>query len=142
MKYIISKQIDVDAPLFYIYKILTKFENWPLWTKSVKKITRIYGNSFSVGSRYRVLQPGLLPAVWTVISVDEGSSFTWEQKFPGLRMTAIHELIPELSGLVTVQLTVVYEGVLAGPVYWLTAPLSQRYLTLELHGIKHECEKD
>ena len=142
MKYIISQKIDIDAPASFIFMVLTNLEKWPDWTGSVKKITRISGDSFSTGSRYRVQQPGLLPAVWTVTSIREKSSFSWEQKKTGLRLTAHHQIVPISSGGVTVHLSMVYEGILAGLVYYLTAALTRRYLDLELHGIRHECERD
>jgi hypothetical protein len=70
--------------------VLSNIECWPEWTPTVMSIERLDRGTLAVGSRARIRQPKLPPAVWQITELDAGRSFTWVTRSPGVRVTARH----------------------------------------------------
>ena len=139
-KYSIEKSSVINAEPKVIYTILTRLENWNQWTKSITSISLLNTEEIEVGTRIKVIQPKLSPATWTITEIKENSSLVWEKKSVGLKMTAKHSIIND-SHNVLVELSVIYEGFFARLAYKLTSSLTDRYMTMELNGLKTESEK-
>jgi len=138
-KYCINKNIIINARPEQIFRVLADVENWNLWTSSVKRITIINDIKFNKGTKVKVVQPKLLPAVWEITEIEKNKCFTWVTKYIGLKMTGKH-IIETKNNVTNVELVMIYEGVLAKLFYRLTSSLTSQYLTMEIKGLKKECE--
>jgi uncharacterized membrane protein len=135
-----SKSVDIDAAPDAVLAVMSDVEHWPEWTASVTSITRLDSGPFAIGSRARIRQPKLLPALWTVSAIEPARGFTWISKGPGILVTAHHSIEPR-SGGSHVTLSIRYDGLLAKPVAWMTKDINERYLAMEAGGLKARCEK-
>jgi hypothetical protein len=135
-----SKSVDINAAPDAVLAVMSDVERWPEWTPSVTSITRLDAGPFVVGSRARIRQPKLPPALWTVSAIEPGRSFTWTSKGPGILVTAHHSIDPRAEGS-RVTLSIRYEGLLAKLVAWMTKDINERYLSMEANGLKARCER-
>ena len=120
---------------------MTDVERWPDWTASITTLKRLDNGPFDVGSRARIRQPKLLPAVWTVTRLDAGRSFTWRSGTPGLHVIGYHAVKPAGKGS-EVTLVVLFEGIFAGIAGRLFRKLNETYLDMETSGLKRRCEAE
>jgi uncharacterized membrane protein len=135
-----SLTVDIRATPQRVWAVLSDVEGWPDWTASVRSVDRLDAGPLAVGSRARIRQPKLLPAVWRITSIEKGRSFTWVTRSPGLSVTAHHgvEATPDGS---RVTLSIRFDGLLAPLVAVLTHRLNNRYLGLEGAGLKRRSEE-
>lgn len=134
-----SVSIDIAAPAERVFAVMTDVERWPEWTPSVTRVDRLDGGPFAVGSRVRVVQPKLPPAVWRATALIEGRGFTWVSSAPGLRVTAHHRVEPTGAGS-RATLAIQYAGLFGPLLAWLTRDINDRYLGLEAAGLKARSE--
>jgi uncharacterized membrane protein len=137
-----QSSIDVAAPAPLVFDVYADVERWPEWTESITSVERLDDGPLRVGARTRVRQPRLPVAEWEVTELVAGRSFTWVARGPGVRTTGTHAVAPAGTDpdrcLVTATLD--QEGLL-GPVVGLaTRGLTNRYLAMELQGLKGRCE--
>jgi hypothetical protein len=78
--------------------------------------------------------------MWTVTDYQDHKSFTWVSRGPGVLVTASHTVTPSAGGS-RVELSLEYGGLLGGLAAALLRGLTERYLTLEIDGLKQECER-
>jgi uncharacterized membrane protein len=136
----LTKDILINADIKKVFGIWTDIEKWNLWTKSIKQISYLENSSFKVGGRAKVIQPKLSPAEWTITEIKGDKSFTWETKILGV--TAIGEHILERSSSGTIAKSILsYKGFLASILSAISRKLTIRYMTMEMEGLKNECEK-
>jgi len=140
-KYCISKRLTINSAAERVFSVLSDIESWNSWTKSITHISFVGNSKFEVGGRARVLQPNLPPAIWTITEIIENNSFTWQTKTFGVKTTAKHILIKANDETVA-ELKIIFEGILAPLVYKLKSKLTAQYLTMEINGLKSECEKN
>src|SRR5512145_195506 len=90
-----------------VWSVLSNVLAWPGWTPTVLKVDALDAPELEVGHRFRVHQPKLRPAIWTVTAVDAPARFTWESRMPGLVMTADHsvEVIDDRASKLTLRFT-------------------------------------
>jgi len=123
-----------------VYGIWTDIEKWNLWTKSIKQISYLENFSFKVGGKAKVIQPKLSPAVWKITEIKVDKSFTWETKILGV--TAIGDHILENSSRGTIAKSILtYKGLFASLLCAISRNLTIQYMTMEMEGLKNECEK-
>jgi uncharacterized membrane protein len=134
-----SITVDIQAPSQQVVAVLTDVERWPEWTPTVTSVHRIDGGRFAVGSRARVRQPKLVPAVWQVTELDERKGFTWVMRSPGVQVTARHDI--EEYGLGSkVTLSLHFSGFLGPLAARYYRKLNERYLATEAKGLKERSE--
>lgn len=133
-------EIEIAAPPQRVWAVTTDVERWPEWTASVLSVRRLDDGRFRVGSRARVRQPKFLPAVWQVTELEDGRSFTWVTRSPGLRAAGHHRVEP-ISGGSRATLSVTYSGALGGLVARLLGKTTERFLSLEATGLKKRSEE-
>ena len=92
---ITDSAIDIEAPAKLVWDVFSDVERWPEWTASVTSLKALDGSGLAVGNRFEIKQPRLPRLVWEVTALDEGSSWTWEQRSPGGRTVAVHEVHPD-----------------------------------------------
>jgi uncharacterized membrane protein len=131
--------IEVGAPAQRIFDVYTDVERWPEWTDSVTSVQLLDTGQLRVGSRARIKQPRLPTAEWEVVDLVPGRSFSWTARGPGIRTTG-HHLITGGDGPVTVTAALEQTGPLGPLIGFLTKGLTERYLQMEVRGLKTRCE--
>jgi Polyketide cyclase / dehydrase and lipid transport len=139
-KYFIEKTMAMNATPLTVFNIFIDLAHWNKWTPTIKEISILNNGSAAPGAKIKVLQPKLPPAIWTITEIDHNKSLTWEKKSFGLNMRSEHQIIDDAKAArVTIRIT--YEGTLAGLFYRLTHSLTDRYMGLEINGLKSAAEK-
>ena len=131
--------IDVAAPPARVWEIMTDIERWHEWTPSISSIERLDSGPFGLGSRARVRQPRLQPALFEVTGFEPGRSFTWAARSGGIAALAVHEVMPTTDAS-RVKLVLNLEGWPLLALGWWVRRLSVRYMTMEAEGLKRRAE--
>ena len=132
--------IDIAAPPDVVWAVISDAERWHEWTESVRGIRLLDKGPLRVGSRALIRQPRFPPAVWKVVELDPGRSFTWKTGSPGMRVYGRHSVMPTTGGS-RASLHLHYEGVLGGVLARLTRDITKRYLGFEAAGLKNRSEE-
>ena len=138
MRYL-SAVVDIEAPPELVWAVMRDIESWPTWTPTVTSIRRLDAGRFGVDSRALVRQPSLRPATWQVTDMDEGKSFTWVTRAPGVHVAARHSIQRTPTGS-RVTLSITFSGLWGALVARLLRRLNQRYLDAEGLRLKWHCE--
>jgi uncharacterized membrane protein len=137
--------VEVLAPSPRIWAAWLDVAAWPAWNPVVRSARRLDDGPFAVGSRTRILQPRLLPAVWSVTELDQASGvFTWAMHQPGVTVTATHRVLPpaeEPGARSTVTLELGYAGWLGAFMARMLGGLNRDYIHREAQGLKSYCER-
>lgn len=135
-----SVGVDIQASPADVVAVLFDVERWPEWTPTVTSVRRLDEGALAVGSRVRIRQPKLLPAVWEVTELDAGSGFNWVTRSPGLKLRAEHFVETVGTGS-RVTLSFRFSGHLGPLVARFYGALSQRYMATEAEGLRRRCER-
>jgi hypothetical protein len=135
-----SRSVDIKAPPHRVYEVMAEVERWAEWTESIRSVKRFDSGPLAVGSRARVFQPRLLPAVFEVVTLENGKGFTWVTRSLGVRATANHWVEP-VGDHSRATLSVRFEGALGRFAAGLARSLTERYLDMEAAGLKRRCEE-
>jgi hypothetical protein len=133
-----STVVPIKAPPDRVLAVLRDIERWPEWTATMTSVQRIGTGPFAVGSKARVRQPKLLPAIWQVTELDD-RGFTWVTRSPGVLLTGGHSVEPAGSGS-KVTLSLRFTGFLAPLAARLYRNLIQQYLATEAEGLRKRSE--
>ncbi len=135
----IERSIDIAAPPERVWAIFSDVERWHEWTASVTSVTRLDDGPFGVGSRARVVQPKINPAVFEVTEFNAGRNFVWTTTNGGVRAVANHRVEPAPGGTrVTISLD--FAGFPLLFLGWWVRRLTNRYFTMETEGLKRVSE--
>ncbi|MBS1802779.1 MAG: SRPBCC family protein [Acidobacteria bacterium] len=127
-------------PSARVWAVLLDVERWPEWTSSVTRIQRMEVGPISMGSRARIWQPRLRPAVWRVTSFDDRRRiFAWTTRAFGVSIIGRHQ-VEALKNYTRVCLSIEYSGVLSAVVTRFYGDLSRDYIAREGDGLKKFCE--
>jgi uncharacterized membrane protein len=132
--------IEIGAPANLVWNVFSDVERWPEWTASVTTLKALDGPGLAVGKRFEIKQPRLPKLVWQVTQLDEGKSWTWEQRSPGGRTIAVHEVVPD-GDKTLVRQRLDQQGPLGELVARLMRGTTKRYLDLEAKGLKARSEQ-
>jgi uncharacterized membrane protein len=132
--------VAIDAPASLVWDVFSEVERWPEWTASVTTLKALDGPGLAVGKRFEIKQPRLPKLVWEVTELDEGRSWTWEQRSPGGRTIAVHEVHPD-GGRTQVKQRLDQQGPIGALVARLMRGTTRRYLDLEAQGLKARSEQ-
>jgi uncharacterized membrane protein len=136
---ITESAIEIDASANRVWEVFSDVQRWPEWTASVTSLTALDGPGLAVGKRFAIKQPRLPRLVWEVTEVVAGSSWTWQQRSPGGRTVAVHEVHPHGSGTLVRQ-RLDQRGPVGALVGRLLRGTTKRYLDLEAQGLKARSE--
>ena len=120
----------INAPPQRVWEVLIDVARWPEWTPTILAVTRLDDGPFHVGSRARIRQPKLPTALWEVTEIVDGSEFIWEAKGPGMKTTARHQVVPDLTGS-QVTLSIEQTGPVGAVAALVWRRLTQRYIEVE-----------
>jgi hypothetical protein len=140
-RFCVEKTSMITARPRDIFNVLIDLGRWSTWTKSITEMSILKNDQPGPGVKIKVLQPKLPPAIWTITALDPDKSLIWEKRSFGLRMLSEHFILGACNET-KVTLRMSYEGPLGGLFYKLTQSLTDRYMTMEIDGLKRECEKD
>jgi uncharacterized membrane protein len=135
----IETSVEILRPPEAVWPVMVDVERWPEWTASVTKLERLDSDPFGLGSRVRIRQPKLKTMIWRVREFQEGRSFTWEARSPGVYVSGRHEIRPADRGSIAT-LTVIQSGWLASLLAPFFTALAERYVQIEAQGLKKRCE--
>lgn len=130
---------NIAAPVERVWQVMIDVGRWHEWTPSIVSIELLDPGPIAVGSRVRVRQPKLPPAVWTVTEIEPGRSFTWTSSGPGFRTIGRHWVEPSPGGS-RATLAMDFEGPLGGFFGRLTGGISVRYIGDTARGLKARSE--
>jgi len=139
-RYLVEKTSVINAMPGDIFKVLMNFEQWNQWTASITEMSILNNDRPGMRARIKILQPKLPPAIWTITESLPDKSLTLEKRSFGLVMLSEH-LISTSNNMASIIIRMTYQGPLAGLFYMLTHSLTDRYMTMEIYGLKRECEK-
>ena len=125
-----------------VWRRLSDVVSWSQWTPTVTEVEALDGPDLKQGRRFRVHQPRLRPAIWSVTLMEAPSSFTWEARAPGVVMIAEHILERTASGRTGLTLTFSFQGVLGPLIGWSYRKLVQSYLDTEADSLRRHAEAD
>ncbi len=137
---ITDSAIDIDASAPLVWDVFSDVERWPDWTASVTSLKALDGPGLAVGKRFEIKQPRLPKLVWEVTALDEGRSWTWEQRSPGGRTVAVHE-VHSAEGQTKVRQRLDQQGPVGSLVARMMRNTTKRYLELEAQGLKARSEQ-
>jgi uncharacterized membrane protein len=133
-------EVVINAGSGRVWAIYSDVERWPEWTASVRSVEYVDGDSLALGARVRIDQPRLPTAVWEVVAVEAGRSWTWIASGPGVRTTAVHTLEPAGAGSTRVHQTVDQSGPVGAIIGRVYGRLTRAYLAMEAAGLAQRCE--
>ncbi len=95
----ISHSIKINAPVPRVWEITTNIDNLPNITPTIEKLERLVPGELEPGDQFKLWQPDLLAAVWTVTQVDHKKRvFAWKRKLGLSTLTATHRVKREKKG--------------------------------------------
>ena len=132
--------VEIHVPPQRVWNVLLDVEQWPVWTTSVSKVQRMDIGALTLGSRTRIWQPKLMPAVWQVTSLDEKRRiFAWTTHVLGTRIIARHQ-VEAIGASSRVSLSLTYTGVIGAILARAYRDLNWDYLSREANGLRGHCE--
>jgi carbon monoxide dehydrogenase subunit G len=137
----IHTTIDIQAPPDRVWAAVRDIEHWCEWAPTVISVRPLDPGPLAVGNRAIVRQPKLLPARWQITELEEGRSFTWITRGPGILVTARHSIEGAGNGT-RATLSLDFSGPFGPLCARLTRGLNTRYLALEARGLKKRAEAE
>jgi hypothetical protein len=125
----------IEASIHRVWSILMDIQRWPEWTPSVIRIEELTSHPLGLGSRVRIHQPRLRPAVWVVTAWEPERHFVWETTSPGLTLIGSHVLKTCEKGC-EITLGLRFDGWLGSLAGLLKGRLAACYVRYEAEGLK------
>ena len=135
-----STSISINATQESVWKILSDVAHWHEWTPTVTKVEVLDQPELKLGNRFKVYQPKLQPAVWTVTVLTPPSSFTWESKMPGMVMSAEHTVRAISSNQADLTLKFAFQGFFGEILGILYRKTIESYIATEAQSLKKRVE--
>ena len=133
------QKISIQAPVERAWAVLSDIERWPEWTASVRSARPLGTGPAGVGARYRLEQPRLDPAEFTITEWQPPHSFTWGMSAPGVTAVAVHSLREQPGGC-ELELRLEFKGLLALLVPLTGGKMIREYMAMEAEGMKRRSE--
>jgi uncharacterized membrane protein len=130
----------IAAPPEYVWSVLADVLRWPQWLPTVTSVEALDRPALAVGARYKIIQPKLRPAVWSVVELEPLKSFSWETRSTGVRALGSHSLDSAPNGETSVSLRIDFSGPLSPIVAFIAGRLTREYLALEAASLKQRVE--
>lgn len=131
---------EIAAPASQVWKHLASVLAWPEWLPTVTAVEPVHGRTLEPGARFRVVQPGLRPQVWTVTVVEPEHRFVWESHSPGVSLWANHLVRATGADSCIVELEFRFSGPIGRLIGILFGRKAQTYVEIEADRLKHVSE--
>ncbi|MGI9585775.1 MAG: SRPBCC family protein [Acidimicrobiia bacterium] len=136
----ISHNIKINAPITRVWTITTDIDRLPEVTPTIERVARLTPGELAEGDQFKLWQPDLMAAVWTVTEVDpKRYVFSWKRKLGLSTLTATHELKREKKGCSSA-LSLDVTGLGSGLVERAMRSRAERSLESENQAIKAAAE--
>jgi uncharacterized membrane protein len=135
-----ERSIEIDAPQQRVWDVLSDIEAWPRRIETVETVELLTPAPLATGSRVRLKQPKLGEGVWDVTAWAAPSFFEWTQKASGMTSVAGHRVEALGEGRARLTLELEMHGFLIPVVTLFYKGLTNRYLTMEVEGMKRAAE--
>ena len=123
-----------------MWDVLADLEAWPQRIETVDAVELLTPPPIAKGSRVRLRQPKLPEGTWDITVWDAPNYFEWTQKASGVTSTAGHRVEALDQGRSRLTLTLDMRGLLIPVIGRFYKDLTNRYMTLEVEGIKQAAE--
>ena len=107
----------------------------------VTSVEPLQGRSLVLGRQFRIEQPRLRPAIWTVTEITVGESFAWEASSLGVVAVAVHRVRDVSRDECTVTLRVAFGGLLSPLASLMAGRLTREYIEREARALRVATEK-
>jgi uncharacterized membrane protein len=134
-----STSLTINASQEAVWKVLSDVARWHEWTPTVTKVEVLNTPELKLGNRYKLYQPKLQPAEWTVTELTT-SNFTWESKVPGMHMVAEHVVKSVNANQSEVTLTLAFNDWLGNLIGKLYGKMTEEYVQTEAQSLKKRVE--
>jgi uncharacterized membrane protein len=134
-----STSLTINASQEAVWKVLSDVARWHEWTPTVTKVEVLNTSELKLGNRYKLYQPKLQPAEWTVTELTT-SNFTWESKVPGMHMMAEHVVKSVNANQSEVTLTLAFNDWLGNLIGKLYGKMTEEYVQTEAQSLKKRVE--
>jgi len=131
-----STSISINSTQESVWKIFSDVAHWHKWTPTVTKVEVLDQPELKLGNRFKVYQPKLQPAVWTVTVLTPPSNFIWESKMPGLVMIAKHTVRAISSNQADLTLKFAFQGFFGEIIGRMYGKLVESYIATEAQSLK------
>jgi ribosome-associated toxin RatA of RatAB toxin-antitoxin module len=135
-----STSITINASQESVWKVLSDVSRWNDWTPTVTKTEVLDTSELKLGNRYKVFQPKLQPAEWTVTVLTPPSSFIWESKMPGMHMIAEHHVNAISTNQTEATLIFAFQGFFGEIIGRMYGKLTEEYIQTEAQSLKKRVE--
>ena len=125
-----------------VWPVLADVVAWPSWTPTVSRVEALEHPQLAVGRRFRVEQPGLRPAIWTVVSLEPYRQFSWRMSSLGVAVVGAHRIIPWSESATRVTLAVSIDGLLGKLVWALAGATIRAYVQQEASSLVERCLRE
>jgi len=137
----LSHSITINASAKKVWGITTDIDRLPEVTPTVEKVGRLTPGELAVGDQFKLWQPDLVAAVWTVTVVDpKRRVFAWKRRLGLSTLTATHRIKGAKKGC-TSELTLEVSGLGSGLVERAMATKAKASLEQENKAIKAAAEQ-
>ena len=133
-----STSITINSSQQSVWNVLSNVAHWHEWTPTVNKVEVLNTSELKLGNRYKVFQPKLQPAVWTVTELNS-ANFTWESKAPGM-LVAEHVVKSVNANQSEVTLTFAFNGWLGNLIGKMYGKMTEEYIQTEAQSLKKKVE--
>ncbi len=134
--------IEINAPSAITWSRLERVVDWPKWMPTVSSVVPISNPALTVGGLFRIRQPKLPLAIWTVTALKDGESFVWQSRSIGVVTVAQHILQPRSDTQCQLTLRLRFEGLLSAVATLVAGSLTRQYLEAEALALKRHAERD
>ena len=136
----VTHSITINASAKRVWDITTDIDNLPNVTPTIERVGRMTPGELDVGDQFKLWQPDLMAAVWTVTEVDHKNRvFSWKRKLGLSTITATHRVKKAKKGCVN-ELELTVSGVGSSLVERAMKKRSLAGLEKENRGIKAAAE--
>ena len=135
-----STSISINADQESVWKVLSDVVHWHEWTPTITKVEVLDTPELKLNNRYKVYQPKLQPAAWTVTVLTPPSSFIWESRMPGMLMVAEHMIRVVSATQTEVTLSFAFQGFLGEIMGRLYRNMVESYIATEAQSLKKRVE--
>lgn len=135
-----STNIIINVNQESVWKILSDVTYWHEWTPTVTKVEAFDSPELKLSNRYKVYQPKLQPAEWTVTVFNAPASFVWESKSAGMTMIAEHTLKSIDNNKTELFLSFSFDRWLGKFIGNLMGKTVQTYIETEAKSLKKKAE--
>ena len=122
-----------------VWGILADLESWPSWTATMTKVEVLNSGKMGLGTRARLFQPKLQPAIWEITDWQPGRSFAWKTTLMGAEIVADH-VLERVEGQCRFSQSLTYKGIVGAILGTLSRSLTRDYMAIEAQGLKRRAE--